>query len=115
MLGVWERQGRAQRLEEEAHVHATGYVLDKQCSERKKVHAAVTDDHSHKRLFVPELISIWEDSRPVCLRILVPLKDDDAAVRSLRAVARRSLVSWSWTRVRTGSEALEETAKRRHF
>lgn len=96
-------------------MHATGYVLNKRCSKRKKVLAATTGDHSHNHLFVPEFISIWEDSRPVCVRILVPLKDDDAAVRLLRAVARRSLVSWSWTRVRTGSEALEKTAKHRHF
>lgn len=45
-------------------------------------------DHNHNHLFVPatvfkglteELITIWEDSRPVCVRILLPLRDDGRA------------------------------------
>lgn len=42
------------------------------------------------KCFTEELISIREDSRPVCARILVPLEDED--VRSLPAAARRLFV-----------------------
>lgn len=45
------------------------------------------------KCFTEELITIREDSRPVCAHILVPLKDDDAAVCSLLATARRLFVS----------------------
>lgn len=45
------------------------------------------------RRFTEELITIGEHSRPVCARILVPLKDEDAAVRLLLAAARRLFVS----------------------
>lgn len=49
---------------------------------------ATMGGHNHNHLFVPatvfkgfteELITIWEDSRPVCFRILRPLKDDGRA------------------------------------